>query len=447
MYLQRRVFQRSIRSFSTSRRQGVTCVLGSQWGDEGKGKLVDILAGDADIVARFNGGANAGHTLVVEGKKFAFHLLPCGLLYPHAMNVIGNGCVVNIQSMFEELKTLDDSGIDYTGRLFLSNRAHLLFEFHKTVDGIQETNRAGSNIGTTKKGIGPCYSSKATRNGVRAGELLNWNTFKQSYNELCDYHEQKFDFQHDRAAELEHIESLRERVLPMIKDTVMYVNQSLQEGKSVLAEGANACLLDMDFGTYPMVTSSSTTAGGICTGLGLAPKRVGDLIGVAKAYTTRVGSGPFPTELTDDIGEHMQTVGAEFGVTTGRKRRCGWLDMPLLQYSNLINGYDYINITKLDVLSGISELKIGVAYKVNGERLPLGTMPSTLADLAQVEMEYVSLPGWQEDIFGCSSWEALPKNAKLYCKAVEDMLGVKVGWVGVGPGRESMLDTRHVTFQ
>jgi len=445
--LQRRLFQRSTRSFSTSRRKGVTCVLGSQWGDEGKGKLVDILAEDADIVARFNGGANAGHTLVVGDKKYAFHLLPCGLLYPHAMNVIGNGCVVNIQSMFEELKSLDDSGIDYTGRLFLSNRAHLLFEFHKTVDGIQETNRAGSNIGTTKKGIGPCYSSKATRNGVRAGELLNWNTFKQSYNELCDYHEQKFDFHHDRTAELEHIESLRERVLPMIKDTVVYVNQSLQEGKSVLAEGANACLLDADFGTYPMVTSSSTTAGGICTGLGLSPKRVGDLIGVAKAYTTRVGSGPFPTELTDDIGERMQTVGAEFGVTTGRKRRCGWLDMPLLQYSNLVNGYDYINITKLDVLSGISELKIGVAYKVNGERLPLGTMPSTLADLAQVEMEYVSVPGWEEDIFGCSSWEALPENAKLYCKTVEDMLGVKVGWVGVGPARESMLDTRHITFQ
>lgn len=432
-----------VRCLSTGK---VDCVLGSQWGDEGKGKLVDILAEKADIVCRFNGGANAGHTLVVDGKKFAFHLLPCGLLYPHAMNVIGNGCVVNIQGMFQELKNLDEGGIDYKGRLFVSNRAQLLFDFHKAVDGILEDRRGDSNIGTTKKGIGPCYASKATRNGIRVGELLDWDAFKKRYEALASFHEQAYDFTHDKVAELEAIEALRESVLPMVCDTVTYINQQMQSGKHVLAEGANACLLDLDYGTYPMVTSSPTSIGGICTGMGISTKKVGKVFGVVKAYTTRVGSGPFPTELKNEIGERIQNVGAEFGVTTGRKRRCGWLDVALLRYSHMLNGYDSLNITKLDVLSGMDELKIGVEYSIDGCKLPHGAMPSTLDELAKVEVEYVTLPGWSEDISKITCMEDLPENAKNYVKVVEDLLGLPVSWVGVGPARNSMLEHHMVAY-
>jgi len=407
---------------------------------------VDILAENADVVCRFNGGANAGHTLVVDGKKFAFHLLPCGLLYPHAMNVIGNGCVVNIPGMFGELKGLDDGGIDYRGRLFLSNRAQLLFDFHKTVDGILEDRRGDSNIGTTKKGIGPCYASKATRNGVRVGELLDWDAFTKRYEALASFHEEAYDFKHDKKAELDVIASYRDQVLPMICDTVTYINKALDSGKHVLAEGANACLLDLDYGTYPMVTSSPTSIGGICTGMGISTKKVGCVFGVVKAYTTRVGSGPFPTELKDDIGERMQTVGAEFGVTTGRKRRCGWLDVALLRYSHQLNGYDALNITKLDVLSGMDELKIGVEYVIDGKRLPRGAMPSTLDDLAKVEVEYITLPGWSEDISKITAYEDLPENARAYVETVQDLLGLPVSWVGVGPSRNSMLENGQIKW-
>jgi len=442
MFLPKRFLQNSLRRFSTSTKRGsVTCVLGAQWGDEGKGKLVDILAEDAAIVARFNGGANAGHTLVVDGKKFAFHLLPCGLLYPNSMNVIGNGCVVHIPQLFVELGELDEADIDYNGRLLISNRAHVLFDFHQTVDGMQETRRAGENIGTTKKGIGPCYTSKATRNGIRFGEMLDWSHFRKKYFELAEYHERSFDFEHDKVGELEKLEYYRERVVPMITDTVSYINSELSRGKNILAEGANACLLDIDFGTYPMVTSSATSSGGISTGMGIAPKKIDTIVGVVKAYTTRVGSGPFPTELKESIGEHMQTVGAEFGVTTGRKRRCGWLDIPLLRFSNLVNGYDYLNITKLDVLSGLPELKIGTHYVIDGERLPDGSMPSTLADLSKVSLEYLTVPGWQEDISKCKNFEDLPINAQNYCNKVAELCEVPVGWVGVGPARASMLRT------
>jgi len=430
----------STRSFSSR----VTCVLGAQWGDEGKGKLVDILAGDADLVCRFNGGANAGHTLVVGNFKFAFHLLPCGLLYPTTMNVIGNGCVVHVPSMFEELKALDDANINYDGRLLISNRAHMLFDFHQAVDGMQESRRGDANIGTTKKGIGPCYTSKATRNGIRFGEFLNRDHFTKRYNELVDYHEQAFEFQHDRQGELERLEALREKVAPMITDTITYVNDAYDQGKRILAEGANACLLDLDYGTYPMVTSSSTTSGGICTGLGISPNKLDRVIGVVKAYTTRVGSGPFPSELKDDVGEHMQTVGVEFGATTGRRRRCGWLDLALMKYSHRINGYDALNITKLDVLSGLDELKIGVAYKVDGQTLPEGSMPCTLEDLQKVEVKYESLPGWSEDISKCTTFNELPANAQKYCRRVQEFMGVPVEWVGVGPARVSMLDTRCI---
>lgn len=422
----------------------VTTVLGAQWGDEGKGKLVDILAERYNVVARFNGGANAGHTLVVDGKKFAFHLLPCGMLYPECLNVVGNGVVIHVPTMLKELASLDAANIKYDGRLKISNRAHLLFDFHRVIDGAQESRRGKNKIGTTKRGIGPCYSSKMTRNGVRVGQLLNFELFKQQYRTLLEslqtmYPESLKNY--DGEEELTRYEGYRATLLPMIEDTIYEVNKRIRDGKRVIAEGANAALLDIDFGTYPAVTSSSTTAGGISTGLGIPGKKIECTIGVVKAYTTRVGQGPFPTELPegDKWGDIMWKVGHEYGTTTGRRRRCGWLDLPLLQYSTLVNDYTSVNITKLDILNDFPEIKVGVAYVVDGKKLPPGMMPCTLDDLKKVEVEYETLPGWQSDISTAKTWEELPENAKGYVRRIEALVGVPVSWVGVGPNRSQML--------
>jgi adenylosuccinate synthase len=301
-------------------RTRVAVVLGAQWGDEGKGKLVDVLGARYDMVARFNGGSNAGHTLVVNGVKYAFHLLPCGMLYDKVVNVIGNGVVLHIPTLLKEIKNLEDKGIKVaggTGKLKISNRAHLLFDFHQVVDGLSEASKGASGIGTTKKGIGPAYSSKSTRNGVRVGELLgDWTSFKQRYMELLSYWKKQFDnFEFNHEEELARLYGYRETMGEYVTDTVALVNHSHANGKRILIEGANACLLDIDFGTYPYVTSSNTTVGGVSTGLGLSPEKVESVVGVVKAYTTRVGGGPFPTELKDQIGEHMVNVGREFGTT------------------------------------------------------------------------------------------------------------------------------------
>jgi len=430
-------------------------VLGSQWGDEGKGKLSDVLAKNYDIVARFNGGTNAGHTVVANGQKFAFHILPCGLVYPHTVNLIGNGCVVDVEAVFEELAPLADAGIDTQGRLKISDRAQLLFGYHKVIDGAMEAARGGKGLGTTRKGIGPAYTSKAMRSlGLRVGQLKHFDKFKTQFRATVEAHQRLYDFDYDIDEELELIGNLRERLLAddMIVDGVHYINEAYNSGKRIITEGANAAMLDLDFGTFPYVTSSTTTAGGIATGLGLAPSKLDCVMGVAKAYTTRVGEGPFPTELTDDrgggarphgaegsdIGLHMQTVGAEIGVTTGRKRRCGWLDCVVLKYSHQINGYSSLNLTKLDVLDDLETLKIGVAYKVNGQLLPPGMMPATLTDLAKVEVVYESLPGWQQSIAHCRKFEELPPNAQAYVNRIEEVVGVPVTWVGVGAGREDM---------
>lgn len=423
----------------------VACVLGAQWGDEGKGKLVDLLAQRYNIVGRFNGGANAGHTLVVDGKKFAFHLLPCGMLYPNCVNVIGNGVVVHIPTMLGELKNLDDANVKYEGRLKISNRAHILFDFHKLIDGAQEHKLGKNKIGTTKRGIGPCYSSKMTRNGLRMGELLNWSRFEERYTCLlealkCQYPQTLEDYDH--AEELNRMKEYQTILKPMIEDTIFTLNRLHKEGKRIIAEGANAALLDIDFGTYPAVTSSSTTIGGLSTGLGVAPSKIDCVLGVVKAYTTRVGAGPFPTELAegDADGDHMCKVGREFGTTTGRRRRCGWLDIPLVQYSTLINNYTSINITKLDILNDLAEIKIGTTYNIDGKALPAGMMPCTLEDLQKVTVSYETLPGWQSDISKCAKWEDLPANCKAYVRRIEDLLGVPVSWIGVGPGRHQMLE-------
>lgn len=435
----------------------VCAVLGGQWGDEGKGKLADVLAKNYDIVARFNGGSNAGHTVVAEGKKFAFHLLPCGLIYPHTINLLGNGVVVDLDALDEETEPLSDAGIEWKDRLFVSDRAHLLCSYHRLIDGLQEEQRAsggGASIGTTKKGIGPCYTAKAARTpALRVGMLRDWDRFQGLFRAAVEDHQRLYGFEYDTEGELERLREQAERLKPMIVDGVHMINQAYADGRRIITEGANALMLDIDFGTYPFVTSSSTGAGGICTGLGLAPSKVETCIGVMKAYTTRVGWGPFPTELTDergggerplnapgtDIGLHLQEVGAEYGVTTGRKRRCGWLDAVVARYSHLVNGYASINVTKLDVLDQLEEVRIGVAYTLNGQTLPPGMMPSTLEELAAVEVEYETLPGWQEDITACKTWEDLPANAQRYIKRFEELVGCPVSWVGVGPGREEML--------
>eukprot|EP00457_Paulinella_chromatophora_P006472 gb/GEZN01006490.1/.p1 GENE.gb/GEZN01006490.1/~~gb/GEZN01006490.1/.p1 ORF type:complete len:486 (-),score=66.08 gb/GEZN01006490.1/:168-1625(-) len=421
--------------------QQVAAVLGAQWGDEGKGKLVDILAKEYDIIARFNGGANAGHTLVVDGKKFAFHLLPCGMLYKGKKNLIGNGVVLHTPTLFRELKNLTDAGIDWSNRLLISDRAHLLFDFHMTIDGMMEEarNKKGNSIGTTRKGIGPCYASKINRIGIRVGELEDWETFQQKYRTLVGLVEAQYGFKHDSEEELRRYKEYRVRLLPLMVDSVSMLAKALRDGESILAEGANAALLDIDLGTYPYVTSSPTTVGGIAQGLGLAPRHIQALIGVVKAYTTRVGEGPFPTELKDDTGEAMRKVGGEFGTTTGRPRRCGWLDIPVVQFSNAVNGYTSINITKLDVLSIFKELKIGVSYEMKGRKLPPGEMPSTLEKLGQVKTVYETVPGWHCDISKARSWDDLPENAQNYVKRVSELCGLPVSWVGVGPGRDAMI--------
>lgn len=401
----------------------------------------DILAGKYDIVARFNGGANAGHTIVVDQKKYAFHLLPCGMLYPQCMNVIGNGVVLHPPTMFEELQQLTDNGVEYDGRLLISDRCHLLFDFHQVIDGMKENALAEKQIGTTKKGIGPCYSSKTTRNGLRVGNLCccTWEEFEKQYKVLLNDMKNQYKFEYDGEEELARYKKYKELLTPMTVDSIHWLNSQYDAGKSILAEGANAALLDIDFGTYPFVTSSTTTRGGLSTGLGIAPNKVDCAIGIVKAYTTRVGSGPFPTELEDEVGQALRDVGHEYGTTTGRPRRCGWLDLCVVKYSNMLNGYDSINITKLDVLDNLDDIKIGVAYKIDGVTLPSGMMPSTLGALSKVEVEYETLKGWKTDISKIKKYEDLPAEAKAYVERVEELCGVPVSWIGTGPGRDDMV--------
>lgn len=422
----------------------VTVVLGSQWGDEGKGKLVDILSAEVDVCARCAGGNNAGHTIIVpmgpEKTKttFAFHLLPSGLINPACTGMIGSGMVVHLPSFFEELDALQSQGLDCTGRLFISDRAQLVFDFHQIVDGLKEVELGGSSIGTTKKGIGPAYSGKASRSGLRVHHLFDHNTFAEKFRRIVEGRFKRYGhFEYDTEGEIERYKILADRLQPYVIDSVVYIHKAIGSGKRVLVEGANALMLDLDFGTYPYVTSSSTSIGGVCTGLGIPPKMVGKTIGVVKAYTTRVGGGPFPTEQLNDIGVHLQEVGREYGTTTGRRRRCGWLDLVVLKHSHLINGYDTLNLTKLDVLDELGKIEVGVAYKVDGKVLE--GFPADLELLGRVEVEYVTLPGWKASITDAKSYHGLPENCRKYVEFIESQLGVPVEWIGIGPGRESML--------
>jgi len=490
-------------------------ILGAQWGDEGKGKLVDLLAQDVQLCARFNGGANAGHTLLVEGKKYAFHLLPCGMINRSCKNLIGNGVVVHVPTLMRELEALREFDPRAVERVFISTRAHLLFDSHQIIDGLLEAEQDGNAIGTTKRGIGPCYSAKAIRNGLRFGDLLHFDEFQRRLRELITWSQKRFGDPRGKDTpqqvllrkalmeyntqyafdpeggkkggvksieeEIERYRKFAELLRPQIVDSVTLIHEDISRGYKVLVEGANAALLDIDFGTYPFVTSSNTTIGGVCTGLGVPPQKIDQVIGVVKAYTTRVGHGPFPTELQNEsqnledymeeyigpdvtcervgytlksgqrmkVGEMLQEVGHEYGTTTGRRRRCGWLDIALVKYSALVNGFDSINITKLDVLTGLKTIRIAIAYRnkqMTEVRLPHGYFPSHLEDLKEVVCEYETLEGWAEDISKCKRWVDLPKNAKNYVLKIQELLDIPVSWVGVGPDRESMLEV-HVPLR
>ncbi|KAE8718611.1 Adenylosuccinate synthetase [Hibiscus syriacus] len=419
----------------------VSGVLGSQWGDEGKGKLVDILAEHFNIVARCQGGANAGHTIYnSEGKKFALHLVPSGILNEETLCVIGNGVVVHLPSLFKEIDGLEANGVSCKGRILVSDRAHLLFDFHQEVDGLRESELNKSFIGTTRRGIGPCYSSKMNRIGIR----VNFNYTAEMLKE-----------------EVENYKRYAERLEPFIADTVHVMNESIAQKKKILVEGGQATMLDIDFGTYPFVTSSSPSAGGICTGLGIAPRVVGDIIGVVKAYTTRVGSGPFPTEILGQGGDILRFAGQEFGTTTGRPRRCGWLDVVALKFCCQINGFSSLNLTKLDVLSDLPEIKLGVAYK-QADGTPVQSFPGDLQLLEQLKaillvkevtlsmnmiiccvllimVEYEVFRGWQSDISSIRNYSDLPKAARKYVERIEELVGVPIHYIGIGPGRDALI--------
>jgi adenylosuccinate synthase len=418
----------------------VTVIIGGQWGDEGKGKLVDIIAQEQKIIARYNGGANAGHTIVLGKKKFATNLLPSGILTPNCINLIGNGLVVEIPKLLDELDQLHQSGVDTQGRIFVSDRSHIVFGFHKEIDGLQEAALNEEKIGTTKKGIGPAYSSKATRNGIRVGELLFWDSFEKRVRSL--FHTLMLQYKELETYDIEtEIKAYKEvyapRVLPMILDTITYLHKALKAGEKILVEGANAVMLDLDFGTYPYVTSSSPCSGGACTGLGIPPSSIKQVFAVVKAYTTRVGSGPFPTELEDELGVKLRDKGHEYGTTTGRPRRCGWMDAIVVRYGHKLNDYTAICLTKLDVLDTFDEIKVAVKYEYEGKELQ--SVPANVDILSKVHVTYLTFKGWKKDISQCRSFSDLPQEAQDYVLGLEKIFEVPIRWIGVGPEREAII--------
>jgi len=417
----------------------VTVVLGSQWGDEGKGKLVDILSGEYDLIARATGGANAGHTIYIGDKKFVFHLIPSGMMNEGKICVIGNGVVAHIPTLLEEIDVLEKSGISTAGRLFISDRAHLVMDYHKIVDELQETSRGDKKVGTTKRGIGPAYMDKVKRNGIRMHTLGNQELFENTVRENAKALKEVYGsrFKYDVEEELARYREYAKKIRPLLIDTSFYLNRALESGKTILIEGANGMMLDIDHGTYPYVTSSNATVGGAIAGTGIAALKLKSAIGIMKAYVTRVGAGPFPTELKNELGDQIREKGGEYGATTGRPRRCGWFDAVVGKYSCQINGYSSINLTKLDVLTGLPTLKIATSYKYNGELLK--SFPSSLEVLENVEINYEEMPGWTEDLSNIKSFDSLPENAKKYVARIEELIGCKIAFIGVGVDREQMI--------
>ncbi|RPI75984.1 MAG: adenylosuccinate synthase [Ignavibacteriales bacterium] len=414
----------------------VTVLVGSQWGDEGKGKIVDLLSDKYDIVTRYQGGANAGHTVVIGDKQYILHLIPSGILRENVICVIGNGVVIDPAALLEEIEFLKKHNIEVAGRLFISQNAHLIMPYHKLLDSINE--KGGNKIGTTGRGIGPCYIDKYARKGIKIVDLLNRKSLEEKIRRNLEEKNNLLKKVYDHA-ELDVEEIIKQYVEfdtiidKYIKDVPSFLNHSIDEGKSILLEGAQGALLDVDFGTYPFVTSSNPVSGGACTGSGIPPNRITDVIGIVKAYTTRVGHGPFPTELTDNTGEELRKTGAEFGATTGRPRRCGWFDAFLVKYSVMINGINSVAITKLDVLSNLDEIKVCVGYSLNGKTIK--TFPTDSDRLSVIKPIYETLPGWKTDISNCKSYNELPPQTKDYLDFISKNSGFKINIISVGPKR------------
>lgn len=428
-----------------------TAVVGAQWGDEGKAKVIDYLTERSDMIVRYQGGANAGHTVIADGEKFVFHMVPSGIMYPDKKCLISNGVVFDIQQFLNEVDELQEKGIDVSGRLFVSENAHIVLPYHKVIDGANEAKLSdGKKIGTTGRGIGPCYADKVNRSGIRIGELKDWESFivrlTEVYNQkksiIEDYFKVEWPLDLDKM--IEEYKDLRDRLMPYITDTSDLIHSELSNDKSVLFEGAQGTFLDIDHGTYPFVTSSNTTAGSVCTGSGVGPSAVDHVVGIVKTYTTRVGNGPFPTELNDEDGEKLGRVGHEFGATTGRRRRCGWFDSVLLRKAIQINGFTRLALTKLDVLSEFDEIKVCTHYEIDGKEV--NTFPSSVKDLEKVVPVYETHKGWKEDISGCKKFEDLPELAQKYVnRLIELCYNIPALIVSVGPDRNQTMEVEPIS--
>jgi adenylosuccinate synthase len=416
-------------------------VLGAQWGDEGKGKVVDLLSERFDVVARYQGGHNAGHTVWIGDRRMVLKLVPSGILRAGKLAVIGNGVVIDPQALLNEIDSLEAAGIEVRGRLFVSNRAHVILPFHRLMEQLSEA-RPGRAIGTTSRGIGPCYEDKAGRRGIRIADLIEPENFAALYQEHAqDKEVLRAAFQLgepiDVAGTLREYQEFGARIAPMVCDTAVLLNQAIGDGRRVLFEGAQGTMLDLDHGTYPFVTSSSAGAGGASTGTGVAPTRIHGVLGVSKAYITRVGGGPFPTEDHGASGEKLRTIGNEFGAVTGRPRRCGWFDTPLLRYTAMINGFDSLVVTKLDVLDTFSEIPVCTGYRLRDKET--AEMPATVEKMAALEPIYENLPGWCAPTAGITRYDDLPARAKAYLEYLAERTGVEIGAISTGPERSETI--------
>lgn len=421
-------------------------ISGAQWGDEGKGKIVDYLAAQADTVVRFQGGSNAGHTVTVNGEEYKLRLLPSGILYKGTTCVIGNGVVVDPQCLLEEMDNIQKRGVDTSG-IKISNRAHVVMPWHKLFDELGEALRGANKIGTTKRGIGPCYIDKADRIGIRVCDLIDREDFAAKVAQILPLKNLILEkvYKHtplDAEEILREYEGYAEKLRPFVCDTISLLNDEIDAGKKVLFEGAQATMLDIDYGTYPYVTASHPISGGVGIGAGVAPKKIDKVVGVVKAYCTRVGEGPFPTEQLNDIGNKLREAGHEFGTVTGRPRRTGWLDACVVKYAGQLSGTDYMAITRLDILDGFDEIKMCTAYKLNGKIL--NEIPASLKILAKVEPVYETFAGWKTDISKIRRYDDLPANAKKYLERMSKVTGIKIGIVSVGPNREQTIVLENI---
>jgi adenylosuccinate synthase len=419
-------------------------IVGAQWGDEGKGKIVDVLSENFDVVARYAGGHNAGHTVIIKGKKYVLQLIPCGVLRPGRKSVIGNGVVLDPFAFMKEVKMVRDAGLDVDGRLFVSNRAQVILPYHRMIELAAENAPGRVKIGTTSRGIGPAYEDKMKRSGLRVIDLLNKEILKTHIDNAC---REKNTIAHalfnseplDPDTMFREYSEIAEQVRPFVADTAALLNKTLRDGGSIMFEGAQGTMLDIDHGTYPFVTSSSATSGGAVIGTGVAPNAIQTVIGITKAYCTRVGGGPFPTEIHDSIGDELRKRGNEYGAVTGRPRRCGWVDLPLLRYAQMINGVNWWVVTKMDVLDTLDTIPVCVGYKLDGKKTD--EVPADAGTMDKLEPVYEKLPGWKQSTEGIVEWDKLPKKARNYLQFLEEESGAKIGMVSTGPDREQTMFT------